>query len=74
MIDITVMIKDSDYRTVKITPEMLGELAKSIQTKGSEWIQLRSGEFQVVGFLVTGEETGDRVIVLGDSLRESETE
>lgn len=66
MLSITVMLKDGGYSVVKITPELLGELAQAIQEKGFEWVQLLSGSIAVVGFIVTGKQTGDRVIVLGD--------
>jgi hypothetical protein len=65
MLDITVMIKDSGCKSVKITPKMLGDLAKSIVEKGSEYVSLATGTLEVVGLMVTGKQTGDRVIMLG---------
>ncbi|WP_325176619.1 hypothetical protein [Paenibacillus alkalitolerans] len=71
MIGITVMIKNGGYQTVKISPEMVGKLAISIKEKGFEYVQLLSGAIEVVGFLVTGDQTGDRIIVLGEKAREN---
>lgn len=67
MITINVMIKDGGYQNVHIEPEMIGQLAESIKRQGSEWITLLSGPIQVVGFIVAGEQTGARLIVLGKS-------
>lgn len=65
MIDITVMLKGEGFRTVKIKPELIGKLAKSIKDNGFEWVSLVSGPIAVVGFFVTGKETGERVIMIG---------
>lgn len=65
-INITAMIKDGGYENVKLPPSLMGELAKAIQHKGHEVIQLASGKtLEVVGFLVKGDMTGERIIVIG---------
>lgn len=68
------MIKDGGYKVVQIDAKMLGDLAKSIKTNGSEHITLQSGVIEVVGFMITGNQTGDRVIILGDKTEGIENE
>jgi|GEM_PF-2378850 len=65
-INITAMIKDGGYESVKLPPSLMGELAKAIQRKGRESIHLASGRtLEVVGFIVKGDMTGERIIVMG---------
>ncbi|WP_409346802.1 hypothetical protein [Paenibacillus sp. MBLB4367] len=71
LLNISVMLKDGGYSVVKITIDMIGQLAKAIQEKGFEWITLKSGPIAVVGFMVIGNQTGDRVIILGDKGRQA---
>lgn len=59
------MLQDDGYRKLKISPEMIGELAKSISKKGFEHVTLVSGVITIVGFMVTGKQAGKRVIILG---------
>ena len=65
MLFITAMLKDGGYRQLQITPEYLGQLAESIQKQGYEWVTLVKGPIAIVGFMVVGNQVGDRVIVLG---------
>ncbi|MCM3272580.1 hypothetical protein [Paenibacillus elgii] len=64
MIDILVLLKDGGYKNVKISPNLLGKLAESISKQGFEYITLMSGVITVVGFMVTGAQTGRRVIMI----------
>ncbi|WP_245856105.1 hypothetical protein [Paenibacillus rigui] len=70
MISINAMIKDAGYKTLKIDKEMLSHLAESIQKQGFEYVTLLSGVIEVVGFVVAGRLTGDRVIILGNAAKE----
>lgn len=66
MISITVMIKDGGCEQTQIPIRLIGQLAKTIKAKGYEYIHTASGKtFEVVGFLVSGEQIGKRVIMLG---------
>ncbi|EJW14431.1 hypothetical protein M5X00_29870 [Paenibacillus alvei] len=66
LINITAMIKDGGHRNLMIKPDMLGKLAESIHNKGFEYVQLLAEDIVVVGFMVTGSQTGERIIILGD--------
>lgn len=66
MISINAMIKDGGYKTLQADKKMLANLAESIQKQGFEYVTLRSGVIEVVGFVVSGSLTGDRVIILGN--------
>ena len=65
MTRINAMVKDGGYEVLDIPPKLMGELALSIQNKGSETVHLKSRSLEVVGFMVTGNQTGERVIILG---------
>lgn len=65
MIGITVMLKNGGYDVIKISSNMLGQLALAIKQKGSEIVHLTSGSIEVVGIIVIGNQAGDRVILLG---------
>lgn len=60
------MIKDDGYKRIGMTPEQLGQLALAIQEKGHEFVQLKSGCLDVVGFLQKGKDIGDRIIFTGN--------
>lgn len=62
---VTVMVKDGGCETIKITPEMLGELAERITKNGTEWVHTLTKQIEVVGILVKGSQIGDRVIITG---------
>lgn len=62
-IGITIMLKDGGYDVVLIPIKFMGELAKSIKGKGSEYIHTATRSVEVVGFMVTGKQTGERIIV-----------
>lgn len=64
-IAITILLKDGEYQNVLIAPGLIGQLARAIRDNGSEWITLQNGPVQAVGFLVTGKQTGERIIILG---------
>jgi hypothetical protein len=65
VISITVFLKDGGYKEVTIPPKFMAPLAEAIKERGFEYITLQSGVLTVVGFLVRGTMTGERVIVLG---------
>ena len=65
LIGITVMLKEGGCQSVRTTSSLLGKIAESISEQGFEYVHLLSGTITVVGFLVTGKETGERVIILG---------
>lgn len=62
----TAVIKDGGYETVYITPKMFGELATTIQNKGSEILHFKDRSVVVVGILMVGKDIGERVIMYGD--------
>lgn len=60
-----MMLNDGGSKMVKIEPSMFETLAASIADNGSEVMRLGNGELlTVVGFMVIGKRTGERVIVL----------
>lgn len=71
-IPITVMLKDGGFQQVKIPSNYIGPLALAIDRDGWDWLTLKSGPINVVGFLVTGKQTGERVIILGKDEGESD--
>jgi hypothetical protein len=64
-IAITLLIKDGGYEQLVIPPKMLTQLAIAIRTTGAEWVATNQRALHVVGFMVTGKQTGERVIMLG---------
>lgn len=67
IINIRVMLKEGGYRGLKIDKKMMGELAVAIMNQGFEYVTLESGSIEiVVGFMVTGDQVGERVIITGD--------
>lgn len=62
---VTALIKDGGQESVGVPPEMLGPLCQAIQVNGFEMVHLPKRSFEVVGLLITGKETGERVIILG---------
>ena len=62
-IDVTVMIKDGGYDSIRLSPEMLGLLAQNIVQNGSERVVTMTKSIEVVGVLVQGTKIGDRVII-----------
>ncbi len=66
MLNVLVLLDVGGHQKVKIEPHMLGDLAESIADKGYEYLVLSKSEpIKVVGFMVTGSQTGERLIVLG---------
>jgi hypothetical protein len=65
MLSITVFLKDGGYKEVTIPLKFLSPLAEAIKERGFEYVTLQSGVLTIVGFLVRGVMTGERVIVLG---------
>ncbi|WP_028547215.1 hypothetical protein [Paenibacillus taiwanensis] len=66
MINIMALIKDGGNETLQMPHEWIGKLAKSIVSKGSETVHVGNGKsHEVVGFVVSGKEAGQRVIMLG---------
>lgn len=65
-VNMTVMLKDGGYENVKIPTNYIGKLAESIWQNGFEWLTLKRGPIAVVGFMVTGKQTGERVIIIGN--------
>lgn len=65
-ISITAMIRDGGYEDILIPAALMGHLADAIKKNGHEVIHLANGErFDVVGFMVAGNMTGERMIILG---------
>lgn len=63
---IMAMIKDGGYEKIIVPVEWIGKLAESIKNKGNETLTMASGKtLDVVGFIVTGKMTGERIIVSG---------
>ncbi|MNO32227.1 hypothetical protein D3C76_222110 [compost metagenome] len=70
---IMAMIKDGGYEKIIVPVEWIGKLAESIKNKGYETATLSSGKtFDVVGFVVTGSMTGERIIVSGSEAQSHE--
>jgi hypothetical protein len=62
-ITITAMIKDGGYESLKITPEMLGDLAYTIQEYGCQAVHLANNRSLIVeGIVLFGKNCGDRII------------
>lgn len=73
IISITTMVKDGGYESLKIPPHMIGNLSKGIKDKGVEIVHLSGGKsLEIVGFIVTGSMTGERIIVSGSEAKEDE--
>jgi len=73
MIGIMAMIKDGGYEKLQVPMEWIGKLAESIKNKGYETATLASGKtVEVVGFVVTGKMTGERIIVSGSEAQSHE--
>jgi hypothetical protein len=65
MIRTMVLLEDGSSRMVTMTVDMIGKLAKTISETGIEHMRIASQEvLTVVGFMVIGKKTGERVIVL----------
>ena len=64
-INVTVMIKDGGYESIRISPKMLELLAQRIVQNGSERVITMTKSIEVVGVLVQGQQIGDRVIITG---------
>ena len=64
-IAVDLMIKDGGTEVMVIPSKLLEPLAKSIRQKGSEIVRTDKSSYEVVGFMVRGNQTGERVIVLG---------
>jgi hypothetical protein len=62
---VTALLKDGGDEALGISPSMLGPFARNIQRNGSERAHLKNRSVEVVGLLITGKETGERVIILG---------
>jgi hypothetical protein len=73
MISIMTMIKDGGYEKLQIPVEWIGKLAESIENKGHETVTMASGKtLDLVGFVVTGKMTGERIIVSGSEAQSHE--
>ena len=70
-IDVTVMIKDGGYASIRINPKMLELLAQRIVQNGSERVITMTKSIEVVGVLVQGQQIGDRVIITGKGEEEA---
>lgn len=68
---VTFMIKDGGCEYGVINANMLGELASKIERDGSEIIHFTHRSIEVVGIMITGAQTGQRVIVLGSGEAEA---
>lgn len=65
MIRTMVMLEDGNSRMVTMNTEMIGRLAKTISETGIEHMRIASQEvLTVVGFVVIGKKTGERVLIL----------
>lgn len=65
-IAITMLIKDGGYEQLAIPTKMMAQLAVAIREKGVETVATSEQRLlHVVGFMVTGKQTGERVIMLG---------
>jgi hypothetical protein len=63
LVDITLLVKDGGYETVRVPTQMLGELAYAIQEKGSEVVRLASNKVIVAaGIVKMSKEAGDRIM------------
>lgn len=66
LVSILAMVKDGGYERIQIPMDWVGKLALSITNNGYETAKLASGKtFDVVGFVVIGNMTGERIIVSG---------
>ena len=65
MIYLTALLKDGGQEPFSVPDSMLGKLAAGIQEHGAETVHTSSRSVEVVGLLITGKQTGERVIVLG---------
>lgn len=66
--NVTVMIKNGGYEVVDIPCDLIGGLANKIKEEGSAALYKANGTtVVVVGFMVTGKQTGERLIVLDKS-------
>lgn len=62
---VTVMLKDGGYDTADIPYKQVGRLADKIEKEGAAALYTASGStIHAVGFMVTGKQTGERLIVL----------
>lgn len=62
---VTVMLKEGGYDTVDIPYKLIGQLADKIEKEGSAPLRLANwDEIHTVGFMVTGKQTGERLIVI----------
>jgi hypothetical protein len=60
-----VLLEGGDSKMVVMGPEMIAQLATSISENGVEHLTISKQEtITVVGFMVIGKKTGERVIVL----------
>ena len=57
-INVTVMIKDGGYASIRLSPGMLGLLAQNIMQNGSERVITLTRSIEVVGVLVRGPQIG----------------
>lgn len=73
-IAIDLMIKDGGTEVMVIPSELLEPLAKSIRKNGVETVRTDKSSYEVVGLMVRGNQTGQRVIVLGMKQGEDERE
>lgn len=64
-IAITLFIKDGGYENLVIPAPLMAKLASAIRQKGAEHVRTSERTLEVVGLMVTGKQTGERVIVLG---------
>jgi translation elongation factor P/translation initiation factor 5A len=63
-IEVTVLVKSGGYERVKVPIEMVGQLAETIEQKGSVPILLAGGKlFEIEGFFIKGKKTMERIIV-----------
>ena len=69
---INAMVKDGGFEKLLISPELLGKLAKNIEENGSEMVHLMNRSIEIVGFMVTGKQTGERVIVINGQQEDKE--
>lgn len=74
LVSIMAMVKDGGYERLQIPSDWVGKLALAIKNSGYETARLASGKtFDVVGFVVTGSMTGERIIVSGKEAKEDES-
>lgn len=65
MIYLTALIKDGGQEPFAVPDYMLGKMAAKIQENGVGTIHTSSRSVDVVGLLITGNQAGERVIILG---------